>query len=370
MRYLMAALLASASLAGAATAQDQAAVQSCHAHADKAERIAACTRLVDMGATGNNLAVVLDLRGNAYWDLDRNAEARRDLDAAVAADPAFVTVRITRGMFLASQGDLTAATADFEEAMRLDPNSASPYFSRSLVRFEQDNFEGALSDIDRAIAMYDWHRYHVQRGIINAYLGRSNDTIGDMTLAIALGSTDIRATSYRARAHMALQAWDAALVDLNAVIAQAPQDGWAFADRGDYWMRRKDYVQAEADFAQADRLEPGDPAITKYLCFLRAATDSAQATATCDRAVALAPDDGDALASRGLLALKRGGFDAALADYDAAIRADPAASGQRYGRGVTLMRLGRTAEGQADILAAIQIDPTIASLYAEWGVRP
>jgi hypothetical protein len=71
-----------------------------------------------------------------------------------------------------------------------------------------------------------------------------------------------------------------------------------------------------------------------------------------------------------LVHLRRGEFQAAFADYDAAVRGAPNQIGSRYGRGIARLRLGQTAAGQADIAAASARDPNIAARFAGYGVSP
>jgi len=63
-------------------------------------------------------------------------------------------------------------------------------------------------------------------------------------------------------------------------------------------------------------------------------------------------------------------YQAAIADYDAAIKADPKAVDPLYGRGVAKIKSGNAADGNADIAEAVKIDPQIAERMAKIGVTP
>ena len=55
------------------------------------------------------------------------------------------------------------------------------------------------------------------------------------------------------------------------------------------------------------------------------------------------PGDGDALDIRGLLHLKMGDLPSAIADFDAALKAEPAMASSLYGRGLAKRRRGDDA---------------------------
>jgi tetratricopeptide (TPR) repeat protein len=68
-------------------------------------------------------------------------------------------------------------------------------------------------------------------------------------------------------------------------------------------------------------------------------------------------------------ATQAGRLDAAIADYDAALRRDPKIAESLYGRGIARQRKGDTAGGDADIAAAKAVKPDIAEVMAKYGVR-
>jgi tetratricopeptide (TPR) repeat protein len=95
------------------------------------------------------------------------------------------------------------------------------------------------------------------------------------------------------------------------------------------------------------------------------------AVADCNQALQLTPNVAYTLNSRGLAQLKLGAFDAAIADYSAAIMQSPEEdhAGPLYGRGVAKLKKGDTAGGSSDIAAAKAIQPDIAEVYAGYRVN-
>ena len=60
---------------------------------------------------------------------------------------------------------------------------------------------------------------------------------------------------------------------------------------------------------------------------------------------------------------KRGEFEAALADYEAAFAFEPDNGHYLYGRGLARLGLGLADEGLADLAAAETMQPGVTDLY-------
>ena len=48
-----------------------------------------------------------------------------------------------------TQGDLEGAIADFDEAIRLDPDYAIAFYNRGIARGEAGDLEGAIADVEQ-----------------------------------------------------------------------------------------------------------------------------------------------------------------------------------------------------------------------------
>jgi tetratricopeptide (TPR) repeat protein len=101
--------------------------------------------------------------------------------------------------------------------------------------------------------------------------------------------------------------------------------------------------------------------------------DLAEALKDCNAAIKMSTKDeseGSILDSRGLVYLRLGNYDKAIADYDAALKLKPKAAWSWYGRGIAKLRKSKPAEGQADMAEAQKIAPKIAEQYARRGITP
>jgi hypothetical protein len=62
--------------------------------------------------------------------------------------------------------------------------------------------------------------------------------------------------------------------------------------------------------------------------------------------------------------------DAAIDDYDEALRRRPKTDWSLYGRGLAKQRKGQRAEGDADIAAALALNPGMSAEFKRYGIIP
>ena len=118
------------------------------------------------------------------------------------------------------------------------------------------------------------------------------------------------------------------------------------------------------------RFDPKDAVAYNSRCRARtlAGRDLARALDDCNESLRLQPGDGYTLNSRGLVQLKLGAFEHAIADYGAAAAKNPTDANSLYGRGIAKLKSGDRTGGDADIAAAKAINPDIADVYVSYGV--
>lgn len=215
-----------------------------------------------------------------------------------------VEALIRRGAMRATVGEQTRAMADFGRALRIDPNNAAAFTERGLVHQTRGAFAQAMADYDTALRLQPGFELAAQR--------RADAMQGQFDQSIAQ------------------------LDDLNRAIAANPDNAGLWNNR--CWVRAVRGVELE--FALAD----------------------------CDRAVTLAPNDANALDSRGLVHFKRGEYAEALADYNAALAIEPRRGHFLYGRGLARANMGDREGAQADFIAAERAEPGVAREYQSYGV--
>jgi predicted Zn-dependent protease len=75
-------------------------------------------------------------------------------------------------------------------------------------------------------------------------------------------------------------------------------------------------------------------------------------------------------AGRGIVRLRMGDNDQAVADFNSTLKQLPKNAWALYGRGVVKERQGKTAEAQGDMAAATALQPGIADIFRKRGITP
>lgn len=145
---LVLAMLAPALSAGGARADFSDDRQLCNA-ADTAPATAieACARNLESGFFEPvNLAVVHYNRGNAYLRQGNLSRAKADYDAAIRLDPDNPAPYNNRGYVHAKEGRFTQAVADFSKALLLKPGYAQAFVGRGAAYRKAASIETSVID--------------------------------------------------------------------------------------------------------------------------------------------------------------------------------------------------------------------------------
>jgi lipoprotein NlpI len=120
--------------------------------------IAGCTAVApSIILTADNRAVVFIDRGNAHLAKNEVDPALADYDEAIRLNPRSATAFYDRGILRQKQGDPGAAIADYDEAVRLNPKFANAFGNRGNAREAKGDFEGAIADYSEAIRIDPWN---------------------------------------------------------------------------------------------------------------------------------------------------------------------------------------------------------------------
>jgi tetratricopeptide (TPR) repeat protein len=104
----------------------------------------------------------------------------------------------TEGVAKAKKGDFDGALSDLDKAIELNPNLVAPYFARGLARQSKSDFKGALADYSKAIQLRpDYSPAYDSRGSLKAAQGDLGGAIADFDKSIEINSTNVRAYSNR-----------------------------------------------------------------------------------------------------------------------------------------------------------------------------
>ena len=152
-------------------------------------RIVACTRNIQSGRfIGKNLAQAFTNRGLAYkrkglWD-----RAIADYDEAIRLNPDLAETFNNRGNAYYYKGQLDRALEDYDEAIRLKPDFALAFGNRGNVYRKKGQFDRAIEDYDEAIRLEpDNAQVFADRGLAYEKKGEPTQALRDFKRAHALG---------------------------------------------------------------------------------------------------------------------------------------------------------------------------------------
>ncbi len=358
-------------------------------------------------------AIEMDDR-NAFGYAGRGAvlvskqEYRGAIDAysrALSIDPRYTFARLERARAYLNLADYASAMADVAEALRQNSDDLYARSLRYQVLAAQNKPEEALATADETVAMAPTYpQAYVDRGFALLMLGRRNDAqkafgqayglepsaialigraqtyryddqakaIADLDEAATLDPESDRPLLMKAGILQMHEDYEGALATLNKLLSSDPENLEALDLRSDVLTSLLRFDQALAD---ADKLLEADPDNAIYLnnrCWLRAVsnTDLDAGLADCDAAVNQGTEDFAIFDSRGWIRLRRGEWDAALADFDEALEINPVNASSLYGRGLVLLHKGRKTEARQELAGAHAQDPEIEARFAAYGIKP
>jgi WD40 repeat protein/tetratricopeptide (TPR) repeat protein len=142
--------------------------------------------------------------------------------------------------------------------------------------------------------------------------------------------------------------------DFSAVIRLAPDHADAYYLRAETHRARGNSQSAIADYDRAIGRDPDNPIYLNAACWTRtlANRDAPLALEQCNASLAVRPGDAGTLDSRGYAHLRQRRYEAALVDFEAALRIDAASNSSLYGRGLARTALGDAVEGRRDMETA------------------
>jgi tetratricopeptide (TPR) repeat protein/predicted aspartyl protease len=279
---------------------------------------------------------------------DANAAANADIAANPnAADtPTDAAGYARRGAGFAARHDFVPALADLSKACELTPNEPEYFYRRALIYWQTGAAPQALADLDHAL--------QVKEDFLPAYLPRAEIHLQQKDLAAA----------------------DADLLNVDRL---APKQADLRLELAAIYFRLEKLPAATQQYSLWIDSHPDDSRMVRALgsrCLLSALQnqDLAQGMKDCSKALSRgdkkSSDYGQLYADRGLVYLRQGNYDKAIADFNDALKLQPNVARALYGRGVAESRKNLATQSAADIAAAQGLAPQLPEHYQRYGIVP
>ncbi|HLZ75440.1 hypothetical protein [Phenylobacterium sp.] len=199
-------------------------------------QIAGCTILIQMTAD-TPAAKAMGLQRRAMLRAQRGLSISVDAKTGVRSDPVM---------------------ADLDEALRLKPDFAEALQSRAQVRFQEGEYNGALSDYDALIALKPREPVALSgRALFRAVANRDLDlALADCTQALAIDRRSVAAEFSRALVWYRKGEFDKAYADFDTAYRQNHALPSALFGRALSELRLDRKAEAEADMKAATAVNP------------------------------------------------------------------------------------------------------------------
>lgn len=243
------------------------------------------------------------------------------------------------------------------------PTDAAGFSRRGAAETSRRDYKAALADLDRAVAMEPRNgKYLLQRARAQVLAGNRPAAFADLDQAVNVAPTDPEIRLARAESFLGRKRTSDALYDLEAADGALPSQADERLAIAIQLERLDQFERAITDYNMWIATHPDDSRHSFALngrCWTRALAgrDLPLALKDCDAALEIVKA-GSYLGSRGLVNLRLGKFDRAIADFNAALKLAPKDAWSLYGRGLA-RRHKNDPKAQNDLDAAAVIDPAL-----------
>ena len=311
--------------------------------------------------------------GGPVFNLTASAPPKTPPEPAGAAPTAAVAAPPD-----AASSDAPAAQGDPTNGPQ--PVDAAGYSRRGTAFAARRDFERALADLTRACELAPDHaEYFYQRGIVHRDNKQPDLAMTDLKRALELKPDDAAALSARVALRLGRRDNAGAAADLDVLDRIVPKENDLRLFLAQAYGHIDLLPQSIADFDLWIQSHPDDARTPEALndrCWARALQGEKlpQALDDCNRALRLV-DKASAMAarildSRGLVRLRMGDYDKAIADYGASLALRPKDAWSLYGRGTAELHRNKIAQGEADQAAATALWAPIAEQFKRRGIAP
>ncbi|MEW4455360.1 tetratricopeptide repeat protein [Bremerella sp. JC817] len=295
-----------------------------------------------------------------------DTKAVEHFSAAIQANPDTAEAYLHRAKVHKRLGSWALAEADLEAALERNPKLAEALAARGYLHFRQGNRAEAKRDWDQAIAIDPQQTLALAyRGLIYASEGKFEQAIADQTAAIESDPTDPRLPYVRGLTWQRQNMPAKAIADFSLAIRLQPKMVLAWKHRSQAQRALGNIEQAKRDLETAIETDslfvhPHGPE-RKRLDIDRSLPGMIEQLTA---GIEFDPEDTTLIHNRGYLHVLNQNYQAAIQDFDTAIKQQPMAT-TFFLRGWSKRHLGQLEEAIADYGQAIERDPRLAAAYRD-----
>ena len=148
-----------------------------------------------------------------------------------------------------------AALADFDSAIKLEPQYAPYFINRAFAKYSLDDYFGAMADYDYAVSLDPTNVVaRFNRGLLLAQVRDNNKAISDFSFVIEMEPKNVMARYNRAELYAATRQYALAVADYDVVIDASPEMAGLYYARSECKRLSGDIAGGERDYNKSQAL--------------------------------------------------------------------------------------------------------------------
>lgn len=310
-------------------------------------------------------------KAQTYLQAKKPELAIPELKTVVKLDPDNAEAQGNLGVLLFFRGDYADAAPALRAALKIQPGLTKMQMLLGVSEKRMGDLTSAQTDLEQVFPQLTDAHMQMDAGLelVDLYTVTGNMEKAAATIAnlekIDPANPQLLYVAYRLYSDLAGQS----MLGLSLV---APDSAQMHAVMGHEQARQGNDAAAIAQYNQALSIDPKLPGADFELAeLLRRAgdmTERANAAKTFQAALKVNPFDEKACSELGDIALEKGNFNEARADYTQALKLQPSDPGANFGMAKTLLALNDTEHAVPMLEKAVQLDPSNASAHYRLGM--
>lgn len=205
-------------------------------------------------------------RGYANSRLNQKQDAIADYNQALTINPQLTRAHTNLGGVFYEQGEIEQARKSFDQALKSNPNSTNAYLLRGELRAyqgQQADFEGALKDYDRAIAINPQDPFVLNNRCGALFsLNELQRALEDCNKGLEINPSSAALHTVRGNIYLRLKQYEKAIQDYGRTIKindtrnSEVRSQAAYSNRASAKIQLKDLDGALSDLSDALRIKP------------------------------------------------------------------------------------------------------------------
>lgn len=253
------------------------------------------------------------LRGEILLRKNDPKGALAEFDQAVKGEPNNLGGYIERAQLYLASGDEAKAQADVKAGLAMAPRSVPLNYLQAMLLARAKDFSGADTVLTKyAPAFPSFPRGYYLQAVVKTELKQFEQAESAITAYLGTNPDDVGGQKVQAEIMLQKGNFAGAADTLEKVTAETPDDAQALAMLGQAYMQQQKPQQAVDAFERASKLAPDNAGVLRGLALNHLAQgQGAQGTTELERALQLSPDDVPAAQSLVFIYIRQKDYDKA-----------------------------------------------------------